>query len=96
MIGTPVLPLASATFLQPLAVRFRQPSCSIHERRTIAACVSELLLPRDFSALAAAALCCGSLRSPSLRSAPAKAPGERTPREFPLISSFFLLALLIS
>jgi hypothetical protein len=38
---------------------------------------------------------CGSLRSPSLRSAPAKAPGERTtPREF--ISAFFFLALLIN
>jgi hypothetical protein len=38
----------------------------------------------------------GSLRSPSLRSAPAKAPGERTPKEFPFISSFFFLALLIN
>jgi hypothetical protein len=38
---------------------------------------------------------CGSLRSPSLRSAPAKPPGERTtPRE--LISAFFFLALLIN
>jgi len=49
------------------------------------------------AALAAAALRCGSLRSPSLRSAPAKASEERTtPREFPFISSFFFLALLIN
>ena len=48
-------------------------------------------------ALAAAPLRCGSLRSPSLRSAPAKPPGDRTtPREFPFISSFFFLALLIT
>src|ERR1700688_3401069 len=47
-------------------------------------------------ALAAAPLRCGSLRSPSLRSAPAKVPEERTPREMPLISSFFFLALLIN
>ena len=33
----------------------------------------------------------------SLRSAPAKRPGERaTPREFPFISAFFFLALLIN
>jgi len=48
------------------------------------------------TALAAAPLRCGSLRSPSLRSVPAKAPEERTPREMPLISSFFFLALLIN
>src|SRR6266404_8136259 len=42
------------------------------------------------------ALRCSSLRSPSLRSAPANAPEERTPREFTLISSFFFLALLIN
>jgi hypothetical protein len=44
--------------------------------------------------LAVAALRCGSLRSPSLRCATAKPPGERTtPREFPFISSFFFLKL---
>src|SRR5205807_10522253 len=48
-------------------------------------------------ALAAAALHCGSPGGePSLRSAPAKPPGERTtPREFPFISDLFFLALLL-
>src|SRR5450759_1319011 len=41
-------------------------------------------------------LCCGSPSSPPLRSAPAKAPEERTPREFPFISALFFLALLIN
>jgi hypothetical protein len=51
--------------------------------------------PGAGAVLGAAALRYGSLRSPSLRSAPAKAPGERTaPREFPLISASFFLALL--
>ncbi len=46
--------------------------------------------------LGVAPLRCGSRRSPSLRSATAKPPEERTPREFPLISPFFFLALLIN
>src|SRR5947208_7336847 len=48
-------------------------------------------------ALAAAALRCGSPGGePSLRSAAAKPPGERTtPREFPFISDLFFLALLL-
>src|SRR5260370_42303265 len=46
--------------------------------------------------LAVAPLRCGSRRSPSLRSATAKPSEDQTPREFPFISSFFFLALLIN
>src|SRR5207302_7603271 len=54
--------------------------------------------PGKAPALAAAALRCGSPGGePSLRSAAAKPPEERTtPREFPFISAFFFLALLIN
>jgi hypothetical protein len=37
----------------------------------------------------------GSGREARGESAAAKAPGERTPKEFPFISSFFFIALLI-
>jgi hypothetical protein len=36
------------------------------------------------------------LRSPALRSAPAPAPADTTPKELPFISSFLFLALLIN